>query len=647
MGKLDRTKRKKKNESSILPGRGRNSGQQPTGTGIGRSSSSSPRPGDSVDPSSDCSSDCSSSSTSPRLSITTPPRAGLHRSMERPSCSDLYPKEEAGEGGSWRSGMRLLNLNQDLLFSECISFPIRKEGATVVGSGEAADIRLDGDDVLPHHATIVLRSDGTAVLSPTPGARVYINGILISADEEMALPDKGQEGEREIGTPGDRPGQCGGELRRDYRVVFGSRHYFRVDCPFQYPATVGNHEGVAETMPARIDWEFAQEEIRANNSSTFQRRRSSPVAASTVLDVARPANTTGTAAGVGVDVDEKPQPESKRVLPGGRHDSQLLGNGGVSLPGPVADTTEDSLVAMDKRSVSQALPNQETPPGDVREPSVDKVWVNEPSEIFAPGDIALSDGNCLPSPRTPPAALSPLERPDAGDTSREIHPTSEVPAAPTIPPSPSPAETDTAVFPDSARSRSAHTMPYFRAIYPELERALDCSVALRHSAVGIHFGLGTGMLEPEICSCWFFYCWCVLAICGERNNLPLSSSMTATLRSTSLSVAKPYLNRSVNESKLPLERPELRCTEVRCNGLAVAQAWTNTQERVCRKGTIERIVSCTRFKNKLRNDAGLTGRRSGSWTRKRRRRSTGPGIWKRIEIGYGECSPRAMNMLRI
>lgn len=45
------------------------------------------------------------------------------------------------------------------MFSECISFPIREEGApTVVGSGEDADIRLDGDDVLPHHATIVLTS---------------------------------------------------------------------------------------------------------------------------------------------------------------------------------------------------------------------------------------------------------------------------------------------------------------------------------------------------------------------------------------------------------------------------------------------------------------------------------------------------------
>lgn len=79
------------------------------------------------------------------------------------------------------------------------------------------------------------------MLSPTPGARVHINGVLVPAGEEMALPDKGQEGERETGTPGDRPRECGGKLRRDYRVVFGSRHYFRVDCPFQNPASLGTY----------------------------------------------------------------------------------------------------------------------------------------------------------------------------------------------------------------------------------------------------------------------------------------------------------------------------------------------------------------------------------------------------------------------
>lgn len=40
------------------------------------------------------------------------------------------------------------------MFSECISFPIREDGITVVGSSEDADVRLAGDDVLPRHAII-------------------------------------------------------------------------------------------------------------------------------------------------------------------------------------------------------------------------------------------------------------------------------------------------------------------------------------------------------------------------------------------------------------------------------------------------------------------------------------------------------------
>lgn len=40
------------------------------------------------------------------------------------------------------------------MFSECMSFVIREDGVTVVGSAEDADVRLAGDDVLPRHAVI-------------------------------------------------------------------------------------------------------------------------------------------------------------------------------------------------------------------------------------------------------------------------------------------------------------------------------------------------------------------------------------------------------------------------------------------------------------------------------------------------------------
>ena len=41
------------------------------------------------------------------------------------------------------------------MFSECMSFIVREDGVTVVGSAEDADVRLAGDDVLPRHAVII------------------------------------------------------------------------------------------------------------------------------------------------------------------------------------------------------------------------------------------------------------------------------------------------------------------------------------------------------------------------------------------------------------------------------------------------------------------------------------------------------------
>lgn len=45
-------------------------------------------------------------------------------------------------------------IRQDPLFSGCLSFPIM-EGVTIMGSGQEADIRLDGEEILPKHAVIV------------------------------------------------------------------------------------------------------------------------------------------------------------------------------------------------------------------------------------------------------------------------------------------------------------------------------------------------------------------------------------------------------------------------------------------------------------------------------------------------------------
>lgn len=62
--------------------------------------------------------------------------------------------------------------------------------------------------------------DGTAVLAPTPGARVHVNGVLIPAPKEM--PGLGVS----VVPP---PGPEKVLVCQDSRVVFGRRHFFRLD----------------------------------------------------------------------------------------------------------------------------------------------------------------------------------------------------------------------------------------------------------------------------------------------------------------------------------------------------------------------------------------------------------------------------------
>lgn len=73
--------------------------------------------------------------------------------------------------------------------------------------------------------------DGNAVLTPLSGARVHINGIAISAGAEALAYHGEEEGVREMSSPGfgHDHDHREGVLRQDYRVLFGSRHFFRVE----------------------------------------------------------------------------------------------------------------------------------------------------------------------------------------------------------------------------------------------------------------------------------------------------------------------------------------------------------------------------------------------------------------------------------
>eukprot|EP00903_Cladosiphon_okamuranus_P016262 g14998.t1 len=230
---------------------------------------------------SDVSGRCSSSPSSPasasvsasvsacsgQLSIFTPPRRGgmQDEAMTIHGSRDGEKNETSRENGDVDSGMRLLNLNQDPMFSECMSFLIREDGVTVVGSAEDADVRLTGDDVLPRHAVINFGPDGNVVLTPLSGASVHINGIAISVGAEAIASRSEDERKCSPGLGHDHGHDHNhqrGVLRQDYRVLFGSRHFFRVECSGGLPEGQDGGHFAVEIKPMKIDWEFAQRELR-------------------------------------------------------------------------------------------------------------------------------------------------------------------------------------------------------------------------------------------------------------------------------------------------------------------------------------------------------------------------------------------------
>ena len=104
---------------------------------------------------------------------------------------------------------RVINLNQDPLFSECLVYYV-PEGAVAVGSKEAdADIVLSGPDIMPRHCVMNHSADGRVVLHAEPEALVFVNGDVLAA------------------------GAAGRRLTHHDRVAFGRFHLFRFEASGQ------------------------------------------------------------------------------------------------------------------------------------------------------------------------------------------------------------------------------------------------------------------------------------------------------------------------------------------------------------------------------------------------------------------------------
>jgi len=133
---------------------------------------------------------------------------------------------------------RIINLNQDPLFSECLLYYVPNK--MLAGSIEAdSDILLSGPDITAKHCALYY-NNGDVLIEAFEGALVFVNG-------EILLP----------GTKSDKSHY---RLLNHYdRIAFGRFHLFRFEA-------VGKNSRT-DTSVLKPDWEFAQEELMSKNYS--------------------------------------------------------------------------------------------------------------------------------------------------------------------------------------------------------------------------------------------------------------------------------------------------------------------------------------------------------------------------------------------
>ena len=118
----------------------------------------------------------------------------------------------------------LVNLNSDPALNELLVYYLKINGSTKIGRGEDVDIQLSGIGIHADHCTIEASEDSLE-LRPMLGARSCVNGIEVT--------------ER----------TC---LRNGDRILWGSNHFFRLNCP-----NLKNNSSPC----AEFDWRMAQEEV--------------------------------------------------------------------------------------------------------------------------------------------------------------------------------------------------------------------------------------------------------------------------------------------------------------------------------------------------------------------------------------------------
>jgi hypothetical protein len=157
---------------------------------------------------------------------------------------------------------RLINLNQDPLFSECLVYYI-PPGLCIAGSSEAdVDILLSGPDILSKHCGLYNDRDNVYLYPMSSTAKIYVNGLLLQQ------PISSRSNEQRY------------YLRHFDRVSMGRYHLFRFEACGRRRAVSpvkGMKASVSQLTSLNTDapgWDFAHDELMLHKDSTMIAHRS-------------------------------------------------------------------------------------------------------------------------------------------------------------------------------------------------------------------------------------------------------------------------------------------------------------------------------------------------------------------------------------
>jgi hypothetical protein len=138
---------------------------------------------------------------------------------------------------------RLINLNQDPLFTECLVFYLPADAQIIAGSRPDCYVPLSAHDVLPEHCVIRLdRELQEVVVTPFSGALVFVNGVIVTRPQPLSTFD---------------------------RISLGRFHLFRFERQDMRTGAgrAGGEGGIDPTLSALAPgWEFAQQELLVKNN---------------------------------------------------------------------------------------------------------------------------------------------------------------------------------------------------------------------------------------------------------------------------------------------------------------------------------------------------------------------------------------------